>query len=388
MSSTSPREQVGSLNLAHEVPSLEHRPGFLFHCGISPITRRAASALSLYAEEMLLDPWSTFFPRLKRIAETRQLAASLIGARANEIAFTKSTTHGLLLVAQSIDWEDGDVILVDEQTFPANWYVWTALEEKYGVRVVPWPERDFGYDLDELEKLLARHTVRMVAISAADYATGFRHDLNALGFMVKNAGALFCLDAIQAVGVVPVDVKQAQVDFLSADGHKWMMGPEGAGIFYVNPAVHHELNDSMTGWLGRQNFQEYGNRHLAPAPDATRFEEGALNMPGILALGGSLSLLADIGMEKIWSRVQANQQVIQSWGTAQNFRQISPSSAEHSSGISAFQMPDSVNVDQLVKRAAEAGVIVSSRRTFLRIAPHFYQEPEHVEAALECLTEC
>ncbi len=373
--------------IADEIPSLKNLPGFLFHCGISPITARAASALSLYTEELTQDPWSTFFPRLNRIKETRRQAAALIGANTDEVAFVKSTTHGLLLVAQSIDWQEDDVILVDEQTFPANWYVWTALEERFGVHVVPWPEQDYGYDLQELERLLARHTVRMVAVSAADYATGFRHDLNALGFMVKNAGALFCVDAIQVVGVTPVNVKHAQVDFLSADGHKWMMGPEGAGIFYVNPSVHHELNDSMTGWLGRKNFQDYGNRDLPPAPNATRFEEGALNMPGILALGGSLSLLNEIGVETIHARVMENQQVINSWGSEHGFCQISAVNLEHASGISAFQLPKSIELDQLTKRAAEANVIISARRNFLRIAPHFYQEPIQVEAALQVLNK-
>lgn len=376
---------LASLNLEAEIPSLAHLPGYLFHCGVAPISGRAAQALALYAQELTGQSWETYMPRQKRIAQARQQAATLIGAQSNEIAFVKSTTHGLLLVAQSIEWQEDDVIIVEEHTFPANWYVWTALEEKYGVRVVQWPERDYGYDLDELEMLLARHTVRLVSLSAVDYATGFRHDINAAGFMIKNAGALYCLDAIQAVGVVPVNVKQAQVDFLSADGHKWMLAPEGAGILYVNPEIHEELNDSMAGWLGRAGYKDYGARELPPATDATRFEEGALNMPGNLALGGSLSLLNEVGIETIWARTWANRQLIAAWGADRHYRQISPVEEPHASGIIAFQVPEKINLDLAVKKACDAGVIVSARRKFLRLAPHFYQDAGQIERALGVL---
>ena len=370
----------------HEVPSLASRPGYLFHCGVAPITRRAAEALELCAHELTTDPWSTFTHRLKRIHAARSAAARLINApSAQDVAFVKSTTHGLLLVAQSLDWDDGDCIIVEETTFPANWYAWTPLFERCGVRVIPWPERAHRYELEDLERLLARHTVRMVALSAADYATGFRHDLHAVGTMIKNAGAWFCLDAIQAVGCLPVDVQAIQADFLSADGHKWMLGPEGAGILYVNPEMHPELNDSMSGWLGRERFQEYENRRLAPPATALRFEEGALNIPGNLALGGSLELLNEVGMETIWERVQANRAAVVQWGAEQGLKLISHYGPENQSGIVAFEFPKGVQGDSVVKRAAERGVIVSSRRGFLRIAPHFYQEPEHVREALRVL---
>lgn len=357
------------------------RPIHLLHCGISPLPKRACDAMDQYRREVESDPIATFGARLKVVAETRKEAATLLGTESENIAFIKSTTHGLLLMAHSIRWNQGDVIIVEESTFPANYYTWKALEEKFGVKIIFWPERNYRYELEDLEKLLKEHNPRLVSISSADYGSGFRHDDQAVGKLVKQHGAYFGIDGIQTVGCSPLDVSKNQADFLSADGHKWMLGPEGTGILYVNPKFIPELDDSHAGWIGRKNFMDLQNRNLPAEETARRFEEGALNFPGIVALGGSLSVINEVGIERVWDETWRNRMIVQKWGESKGFELVSPKEKEHSIGTISFKYPG--DLDQLVKKASEQKVYISKRRDFLRIAPHFYQPTKMIEEALD-----
>jgi len=372
-----------ALDFEAEMPILTSGNIHLNHAGISPMTQRASVAMNRYVDEVSIHIATAHARWFVQVDKIRSLAANLIGAPSrHDICFSKSTTHGLLLVAQSIRWNKGDVIVVEETTFPANWYAWKALEEQYGVQVITWPEKNYRYEMEDLERLLRDHAVRLVSVSAADYATGFRHDLNAVGERVKGAGALYCIDGIQAVGAVPVDVEAAGADFLSADGHKWMLGPEGCGILYVRRERMLELSDAFAGWIGRKDFMNFEARELPVETTARRFEEGALNLAGILALGGSLALLNDAGTDLLWKRLSENCEALASGMNALGWKQVSPRDRDHSSGILAFGH-DSINPDDLFKGLLEHKIMANTRRGFLRLAPHFYQPIDQMHDVLE-----
>ncbi len=359
-------------------PSLTSGRIHLNHAAVSPLPAASVRAIEQYAREASEEVGAEYELRFQRVRDVRAAAAKLIGALPEEICFTKSTTHGLLIVAHSINWQEGDAIVVEETAFPANWYVWKSLEKRFGVKVLVWKERNFRYELDEVREMFTQHRVRLVALCSADFATGFRHYMAAVGKACRAAGVMLCIDAIQTLGAWPFDVNACQADFVSADGHKWMLGPEGTGFLYVRKARLPELNDSMVGWLGRDGFMDMEAKNLGPAKSARRFEEGCLNMVGIYALGASLDLLNKFGPEKVRENIRANTRYLREEMEALGWDLISPSEGAHDCGILAFRHP-ALDADDVVGRLEAERVICSSRRGFLRLSPHFYQDPGLME---------
>jgi len=368
----------------NEFPQLANGIVHLNHAGVAPLPRRTADAIRRYAEigsERLASFDPEWYPAIEPI---RKNAARFIGASPDEVAFTKSTTHGLTIIALGIPWKKGDCIVVEQSTFPANWYTWKVLEEEYGVRLIEWPEKDFGYDPADLADILRDNPVRMVSASAADYATGFRHDLALVGKMVKDAGALFCVDAIQVLGAVPFDVEQCRADFISADGHKWIIGPEGTGLLYVRQSVLPIMKPLMVGWLGRKGYADYEARDLVPDPTARRFEEGSLSIVGIFGIGASIELLLEVGMPVVWSRIQRNRQILLEAMQERGFSTISPLKSDSGCGILSFRK-DGVEPKIIAPKLVKERVPCGARRGSLRFSPHFYAEPAHLEEAIKRL---
>lgn len=353
----------------------------LNHCGVAPITGPAADVLRKYAADASTRAGIANREWHAGIQRAREDAAKIVGGGADEIAFVKSTTHGLLIVANSIDWKRGDAIVVDERTFPANWHAWKPLEERFGVRIVAWPERDHRYELADLERIVREHSVRLVSISAADFATGFCHDIAAIGRIAKGAGALYCLDAIQMLGARPVDARACGADFLSADGHKWMLGPEGAGMLYVRRESLGELQPWLCGWLGRANFTRFDDNALPPDPTARRFEEGATNVPGVLAFGASLALLNETGLAEVQRRLRANVGILRDGLRDAGWRLVSPDD-DRWCGISSFSHP-TIDPNAIVVHLAKHDIVATSRRGWLRLAPHFYQSADQMHRVAE-----
>ncbi len=375
-----------SIDYNAEFPALRSGRIHMNHCGISPTTQRALRAMCDYAEDAAFRQGVSNPRWYSAVRKAREQAAALIHGEADEIAFTKSTTHGLLIIANSIQWKSGDCIVVDEKTFPSNWHAWKPLEERFGVRVLAWPERNHRYRLEDLSRLTSENNVRMVSISSADFASGFQHDLKAVGGIAKNAGALYCLDGIQSIGAVPVDVRACQADFVSADGHKWMLGPEGCGFLFVRRESLSALEPWLCGWMGRENFVRFSDQTLPPDPTARRFEEGALNLGGIHALGASLSLFNEIGMDRIHLRLRENVAILREGLATAGWKLISPEEPQSSCGISAFSHPEH-DPERVVLALKHADIIATSRRGWLRLAPHFYQSSDDMEQVVKAVVE-
>lgn len=369
-----------------EFPILETGRVHVNHAGVAPIPGRARGAMIEYAQDASSRMGAAHAGWFARIEEIRAALARLLNADAGEIALIRHTTHGLQLVAASLDWKPGDGIVVEETTFPANWYVWKTLERLHGVTVHTWPERAFRYDPEDLEAILREKNVRLVSVSAADYGTGFRHDLEEIGRLVKEAGALYCVDAIQVLGAFSVDVEAARIDFLSADSHKWMLGPEGAGVFYVRRERLDEMNDLLCGWIGRQGFEDYEARDLPVAPTARRFEAGAQNIVGTLGMGGAVDLLLEVGTETISERVLENRRAAIEGMTALGWRCISPTGEKYANGTSTFRHQD-VDEGLVVKRLLGKDIVASYRRGGVRISPHFYQPVSMIEKVVREVAE-
>lgn len=355
---------------------ITRRYNFLDHAGVSPLSGPAAEAFIDFAREHSESAYlETSYYRL--IDRIRQDAARLLNAHADEVTFVKNTCEGLNYVANGIQWITGDNVVSNAMEFPANVYPWMNLERR-GVIVKTVPEEDGRIPFDRLAVAIDRRT-RVVAISAVQWSNGFRTDLTRLGELCKDKGVLLCVDAIQALGVHPIDVRAMNIDFLAADGHKWLLGPDGAGLFYCRRELIGHLHPSEPGYLCMKHDFDSRERKFDLRDDARRFDSGAYNVAGIFALGASLRMLLETGIEEVQRRVkQLTDQLVEGL-RRKDWRVYSPRTPSEWSGIVAFAS-DKHDLLALQKHLREEFKIVVARRLGrLRASPHFYNTSEEID---------
>jgi len=312
----------------------------------------------------------------------RGRAATLLGARAEEIAFVKNTTEGLGIVAQGLDWRPGDRVLTCDLEYPSNVYPWWALRER-GVETVMLPGRDGRLPLETVEAALADPAVRLLAISSVEFGSGARNDLAALGALCRERGVLLCVDAIQSLGVLPLDVAALGIDFLSADGHKWLCSVEGCGVFYCRAALQDRLAPRIVGWRSVADNHDFDTYQTALQPSAVRYEEGTPNTGGIFALGAAIDLTLELGVERIAERVlELTEGLVEGLG-ARGATVVSPRGPE-ASGIVSFRWRDEPPKRTVACLRAKR-MMLAARRGCVRASPHFYNDEAELEALLEAL---
>jgi selenocysteine lyase/cysteine desulfurase len=320
------------------------------------------------------------FPEANRV---RQLAGRLLNCHPEEVAFVKNTSEGLSFVANGIQFSRGDNIVTSGVEFPANIYPWMHLHSQ-GVQLKMAPEDNGRIPLERLVELIDDRT-RLVTISSVQFGSGFRTDLASLGTYCQDRGVLFCVDAIQSLGCIPMDVRACKIDFLSADGHKWLLGPEGAGIFYCRHELLGLLRPSSVGWLTVQNPMDFGRYDLEYRDDARRFDGGSYNLAGIWSLGGSLDWFLELGVDKVWERVRAlTDRLVESLRN-KGYRVVSSREAEEASGIVAF-VSDTHDHTRIVNHLRqEYRTVVETRLGRIRVSPHFYNTEEEIDQLIEHL---
>jgi cysteine desulfurase / selenocysteine lyase len=367
-------------NAEAEFPILRHWD-FFNHAGVAPIANCAAVALEKY----LVQARDAAYVRANWYAQAevcRNLAAKLTNAHSDEIAFIKNTSEGLAFVANGLDWKVGDEVVSTAVEYPANVYPWMDLAQRVGICHVMVPENNGRIELESIFGALTPRT-RMVALSHVEYASGFRNDIAAIGAECRRRGILFCVDAIQSMGVVPVDVQAMKIDYLSADGHKWMLGPEGAGIFYCRRELLGSLRPEV-GWMNVVNAQEYGNYDFTLKPDARRFECGSYNIPGVLALAGALQVLTEVGIDLIERRVLALTEHLCEGLRAKGYAVFSSRKPGESSGIVTFTSATHEH-KKIVRELQEQKIIIVLREGRMRASPHFYNSPQQIDRLLAAL---
>jgi selenocysteine lyase/cysteine desulfurase len=356
---------------------------FLNHAAVAappqPVVEAVAGFLAECASQGSLD----YSRWLARLANVRRQAAALLGAAAEEMAFVPNTSTGLATVAEGLDWRPGEAVLVAVPDFPANVYPWQHLERR-GV-VVRCVERrpDGRFGPVEVAKALVPGS-RLLAISSVDYVTGFAADLPALGEFCREQGLLFCVDAIQSLGVLPLDVKVCGIHLLAAGGHKWLLGPMGSGLLYVDRRVADRFAPPLVGWksvVDEENFE----LHFELKRDAGKFEPGTLNMPGIFGLGAALELLQAVGVEPIRQRVLALNERFAAGLGERGLEVVSPRGETERSGILSFRPPGDCR--RCWRFLAERRVAVSPRGGLLRLAPHFWNDESDQAAFFAALDE-
>jgi selenocysteine lyase/cysteine desulfurase len=375
---------ISTINLAAEFPVLG-KMDYLNHAGCSPMCARVASVLHECIDRATAGDLANNRWYLDVLA-AKSVLADLVNARGkHEIAFMPNTVTGLTMLAEGLNWGKGDRVVITDVEYPANRYPWTALRRR-GVEVVEAKQGpDHRIDIDDVIKLINDRT-RVVAVSHVQFGSGYRIDLKPIADEVHAAGGLLCVDAIQSAGVVPIDVQAMGVDFLAAGSHKWLLGAEGAGFVYCDEDLCQQLQPPIAGVLGRINALDYGNYDERWLPDARRFETGTMSVLALRALRASVQLLLEVGLDTVWSRIDALCQHLRGRLTEKGYTIVSPPGPSERSGIVAFDWPDRQDEhDQVVKALAEKKIVIANRMGHLRITPHFYNSIEQLDRAVDAL---
>ena len=328
-----------------------HHQIMLNHAAIVPIPQVVSDAICAHAHKSATRG-QAYFLNNEVLDRCRQRAAALLNPQgsASEIAFAGSTSHALGIVATSIDWKPGDNCVIADGDFPANVVTWLNLKIKYGVEVRMIPRREnFEVTLEDVQPFVDERT-RIVSLSSANFLSGALIDTATIGAWLHEKNVLFCVDAIQTLGALPLDV--SHVDFVCADGHKWLLGPSGAAILWTRQSVLETLRPAMLGWLASPNMENVFAYSTDPFPNGQRFEPGERNAVGIAGLDAALGLLAEIGTETIAQRVRDLRaysiEKLQQIGCRVLF------AGEHGSGSVSFQIVGDIRAlhEHLEKRFA------------------------------------
>jgi len=357
---------------------------YLNHAGVAPVSTRAAEAMERYLEEATRHGAVDYVERYDREVErVRGRCARLLGARPEEIAFVKNTTEGLGLVAAGLDWRRGDRVVTCDLEYPSNVLPWQSLAPR-GVETLLLRGADGRLPLDDVAEALRSPSIRLLALSSVEFGSGVRNDLAALGQLCRERGVLFCVDAIQSVGCLALDVDALGIDFLAADGHKWMLSVEGCGVFYCARRLLDQVEPRVVGWRSVASVGDYDRYDLTLRDTAARYEEGTPNTGGIFALGGAVDLLLELSVGDIEARVLELTEHLVEGLERHGARVLSPRAEGEASGIVSFLLDDEPP-EETARRLGERGVFVVARRGGVRASPHFYNTPAELEALLAAL---
>ena len=324
--------------------------------------------------------WSTW---RKRVEDARNSGAELLGATRDEIAVIRNTTEGINLVAEGMDWREGDNVVTLASEFPSNLYPWMNLASR-GVETRLVPCDDERLDLNRVAELCDERT-RIVSASWVGYATGWRNDIAALAELAHDMGALFFLDAIQALGVFPLDVAKTPIDFLAADGHKWLLSPEGAGLFYLRREHIDRLRPVGVGWNSVVHAGDFTNTSFQLKSNAERYEGGSHGLSGIVGLAATLEWMLPFGVDRIAERLLQVTDEVCNRLQASGARIASCRDGERRSGIVAFEIPGQ-DPREVQRRCRDRNVIVNCRAGRVRISPHAYTNDDDIDRLLQAVS--
>jgi cysteine desulfurase/selenocysteine lyase len=349
---------------------------YLNHAAVAPLPKRSAEAMMTFAQEAL-DYGSLHYDRwLDTYEALRVAAARLIGAERGEIAIVKNTSEGIATIAGGMDWRPGDRVVAFKEEFPANYFPWLRL----GAQRCSIEWLSIHDPLHTIDR--ATHGAKLLAVSFVQYLSGTRADLNAIGEICHRHGCFFFVDAIQGLGAFPLNVRAAHIDALAADGHKWLLGPEGCGILYVRKDAQDSIFPKEFGWTNVAGYNDYASRDMTLRPDAGRYECGTLNTIGCYGLKASIELLLEVGIDQIGRTVQALADRLADGARYKGYQMLGSRTPENSSGIVSLHKT-SVDNRKLVRDLKERGIIAAPRQGWVRFSPHFYISPEEIDRVIE-----
>lgn len=359
----------------------------LNHAAVGPWPRQTQQAIEAFARENVAQGTKNYPVWLKKELELKDLLARLINADSrDEIALIKNTSEGLSFIANGLSWNKGDNVVGIEQEFPSNRFIWDSLASEG----VEFRKLDLDRCDDDIEQALfdlCDANTRLISISAIQYYNGLRLDLKRIGEFCRDRDILFCIDAIQQIGALQFDVKDIGADFAVADGHKWMLAPEGLGVLYVDASRIEKLKPSQYGWHMVEGSVDYTQQNFTPALSARRFESGSPNMLGIHALYASIDYLLNTGMATVEEKLLDNTgYLITRLQQINAINLASPTEQHRRSGIVTLHCPKH-DPEALYRHLMESNVLCAARGGGVRLSPHFYIPRDQLDQAVEMISD-
>jgi selenocysteine lyase/cysteine desulfurase len=367
--------------LRDEFP-VTRRWAFLDHAAVAPLSASCARVLHEYAEDYGANGATAVIRWLGHVDKARALAGQLLNADPLDVAFVPNTSAGVGIVAEGFPWNAGDNVVIPAEEYPANQYPWMNLAGR-GVEVRRVPSRDNRVSVDDLRAAMDSRT-RILAVSSVEFASGYRNDLDALGSLCRERGVYLFVDAIQSLGVLPLDVQQTPVDWVAADGHKWLLGPEGAGLFWCRRELVERLHPTTVGWKSVVHETDFSTIDFTLKPHAGRWEGGTPNVPGIAGLGASLDVLLRLGIDAVAERVLSLTDHLCETAERAGLTVFSSRRDGEKSGIVSLTVPGDVKA--LVAKCRAAGVVVNRRAGRLRASPHCYNTVEELDRLIDVVS--
>lgn len=362
------------------------RWAYFDHAAVAPISAPVRDAMVQWAEDAAENGGASWAGWRKKIEAARRSAATLLNADVGEIAFVNNTTDGVGRVAEGFPWMSGDNVVVPDSEFPSNRFPWLALQSR-GVETRLVAAKNERLDPASIAAACDRRT-RIVSVSWVGYATGWRNDLDVIAEIAHRCGAKLFVDAIQALGVFPLDVQRTPVDFLAADGHKWLLAPEGAGVLYIRNSELETLKTLSPGWNSVRQTGDFSDAPMDLKPSAARHEGGSLHSAGVIALGVAIDLLLKSGIATLSQRLLDVTDELADRLESEGARVASERGelwgSDRRSGIIAFDWPG-IDPIQARRHCLARNVALNARQGRLRVSPHVYHHPDDTDRLIEAL---
>jgi cysteine desulfurase / selenocysteine lyase len=363
---------------------ITERALYFNHAAVSPPPITTIRAVEAQLKDVHENGSINFRDWLETKEQARELLAKLLGARPEQVAFVRNTSDALSSVANGLSWRKGDNIVTFSREFPSNIYPWLRVRDAFGVEVRMCDERDGRIDFAELSSLID-HNTRVVAISHVQYASGFRMDLERLGRLARQHDALFVVDVIQALGVVPIDVEAEFIDVAAGAGHKWLLSPEGVGYLYLSDRARERIQPTLVGWISVPNPDDYFNFEQGWNRGALAWETGTGPAALLYGFKASIELLTRFGVQNVANYLEELTDDLCERLRAKRYEVVSSRAPGEKSQIVSIRHLDGLSAMQLYHQLSTQKIITAPRAGRLRIAPHFYNTPAEVEAFVKAL---
>jgi cysteine desulfurase/selenocysteine lyase len=362
---------------------------YMNHAAVSPLSVRARDRMAALNEDVTSNGAANYRDWLNEYERARGSAARLVNAQAHELAFMRNTSGALSTIANGISWREGDSVVSYNVEFPANVYPWMRIAQTRGVKLKQAPEREGRVDADELIALVDDST-RVVAVSWVQFASGFRSDIARIGRFCRERDIIFVVDAIQGLGGLELDVERDSVDAFAADAHKYLLGPEGVALMYVSDRVIDRIEPTVVGWTSVKGYEQFAHRSLEYDLDyregAVKFECGTLNTAGVYGVGAAIDLLLEVGPKKIEEYLLGLSDYLAESLKAKGYDCVSPRQKGETSAIvcCTHKRHSPASLYHLLNAK---NIVTAHRVGRLRIAPHFYNTREEVDALVAALPD-
>jgi selenocysteine lyase/cysteine desulfurase len=358
---------------------------YLNSAAVSPPPTIAIEALNEQLRDVQMYGSRNYRQWVGRKESCRRLLAGLINARPEQIAFLRNTSDALSTIANGLKWNAGENIVTFQNEFPSNIYAWRQIRDTENIELRFCPERENGrIDSDEFISLIDEKT-RVVAISAVQYASGFRADLKRIGEAARAVDALLVVDAIQAAGAVPIDVEADLIDAAAGASHKWLMAPEGIGYIYLSDRARSRIEPTLIGWISVEQPEDYSNFEQQFKPDALAWETGTFASALFYALEANLKLLTEFGIGEINKYLLGLGDFLCESLDKEKYELVSSRRENEKSPIVCIRNRNGVEAMQLYKHLQRQNIVVAPRGDRLRIAPHIYNTREEIEKLIYAL---